>query len=207
VNAHPPGDRLQDYLDGILPPGEQQSLREHLGGCAACAARLDGYAQVFAMLADAPLLDPSPSLAERVLDRALPSRVRSRWMRTVGFGYAATLASLLAIAVAWGTQPGARTFAGWVTGEASQRVVQTLKLLIQGVSFLALGLSGSWGTLSTVAGRFAPLGRALASVASHPTVELALWMAGLSCLALLWWLRPRASRDGKGIRHVGLLGV
>jgi anti-sigma factor RsiW len=207
VSTHPLGDRLQDYLDGTLPPREQQSLREHLDGCATCAAQLDGYARVFAMLANTPLLDPSPALAERVLDRALPSRVRSRWMRTVGLGYAATLATLLAVAVAWGTQPSARMFAGWVTGEASQRVVQTLKLLIQGVSVLALGLSGGWGTLSSAAGRFAPLGRAMASVASHPTVELALWMAGLSCLALLWWLRPRAGRDGKGIRHVGLLGV
>ena len=207
MSAHPPGDRLQDYLEGMLPLSERQSLREHVDACSACGARLDGYAQVFAMLADVPVPDPSPALAERILDRALPSRVRRRWMRTVGLGYAATLASLLGIAVAWGTQPGARTFAGWVTGEASQRVVQCLKLLIQGVSFLALGLSGSWGTLSAVAGRFAPLGRALASVASHPTVELAMWMAGLSCLALLWWLRPRAGRDGKGISHVGLLGV
>jgi len=207
MSAHLPGDRLQDYLDGLLSPSEQQSLREHLDGCAPCGARLDGYARVFAMLADAPLRDPSPALTGRVLDRVLPSRVRHRWMRTVGVGYAATLASLLGIAVAWSTQPGARMFAGWVTGEASQRVVQSLKLLIQGVSFLALGLSGSWGALSAVANRFAPLGRALGSVASHPTVELAMWMAGLSCLALLWWLRPRAGRDGKGISHVGLLGV
>jgi hypothetical protein len=207
VNGHLTADRLQDLLDGLLAPREESSTREHLARCGDCAERLAGYRRVFTMLAEAPLLDPSPALTERVLDRTLPSRVRSRWMRTVGLGYAATLASLLAVAIAWGTQPAARTFAAWVTGEASQRVVQTLEIVIQGVSLLALSLSGGWGTVSTIAGRFAPLGRALASVASHPTVEIALWLAGLSCLALILWLRPRGSRDGKGIRHVGLLGI
>lgn len=207
MTVHATTDRIQDLLDGQLAAHEERTLRAHVAQCPSCAARLERFAVLFAVLADAPLAEPSPALTERILDRALPSRVRSRWVRTFGMGYAATLAVVLGVSLAWATQPGARTFAAWLTGEASQRVVDTLKLVIQGATFLALGLSGGWGVLSSIAGRFAPLGRAFASVASHPTVELALWMAGLSCLALLWWLRPRASRAGKGIRHVGLLGV
>ena len=65
---HPLRDeRLNEYLDGALPPGEAAALRAHLAGCPDCAARLAGLARVFAALSDLPDEAPSRDLSAGVL--------------------------------------------------------------------------------------------------------------------------------------------
>ena len=52
----------------------------------------------------------------------------------------------------------------------------------------------------------APLGHALGALLAQPWIQTALAMAAVSCLAVLWWMRPRERKPGKGARHVGVLG-
>ena len=79
-------ERLQAYLDGDLDPAAESALRRHLVGCAECASELALYERVFASLALTPMPELPPHLTERILDRVLPSQVRRRWMRALGWG-------------------------------------------------------------------------------------------------------------------------
>jgi anti-sigma factor RsiW len=204
---HCPEDNvLQDYLDELLALDAVSDVREHVADCARCASALARYRVLYGALASMPLAEPSPSLADRVLARVAPAALRPRWVTTVGWSYAGALAACLLVAAVWGTQPQARSFLAWLSTEAWDRLLHSLMFVVNGVSFLVISLSSGWGLLAAAGARLAPLGRALMSLISHPSVGLALWLAAVSCVAVLWWMRPRHGRTGKGIRHVGVLG-
>jgi anti-sigma factor RsiW len=197
---------LQDYLDELLALDEASDVREHVAECAHCASALARYRVLYGALGSMPLAEPSPSLTDRVLARVAPAALRRRWVATVGWSYAGALAACLLAVVVWGTQPQARSFVAWLSTEAWDRLLHSLLFVVNGVSFLVLSLSSGWGLLAAAGARLQPLGRALSSLISHPSVGLALWLAAVSCAAVLWWMRPRHGRTGKGIRHVGVLG-
>jgi anti-sigma factor RsiW len=46
--THPNSERLSDYLDGELPPGEVRLLETHLAGCVECAGLLSEIRRVVA---------------------------------------------------------------------------------------------------------------------------------------------------------------
>jgi anti-sigma factor RsiW len=97
-------DRLSEYLDEELAPGERAALEAHLEGCAACRATLGELEQVVARaraLDDRPpASDLWPTVAERIgLSRGAPalgSRAPGRAPRQIVF----TLPQLAAAAVA-----------------------------------------------------------------------------------------------------------
>jgi ferric-dicitrate binding protein FerR (iron transport regulator) len=199
--------RVQDYLDGVLPEAESRRFALHLSGCAACASELELYRRVFALARAVPLLDPSPGFAERVLDRVLPSRARRRaWVRRVGLAYAAAVAACLVAVGSWALHPASIAWMSSIGAIASRRLVQLAIFTLNAGSSALLDLAGGWGLISATGVRLAPLGRALATVFGSSGVGLTLSLAGLACVALLWWMRPR--RDGRGgrMRHVGVLG-
>jgi hypothetical protein len=161
---------------------------------------------VFAMMSALPLLDPPPALTERVLDRVLPSRTRRRaWIRRAGLAYAGVLAACLTTLAVWLSLPGSLTVLGAIGAIASRRVVQIALFTLNSVSSTLLDLASGWGLVSAVGARLAPLGRALAAVAQHPSVMLAIWLAALACAALVWWIRPRRPGRGGRMRHVAVL--
>ncbi|MFL5383308.1 MAG: zf-HC2 domain-containing protein [Longimicrobiaceae bacterium] len=63
-------DRLSDYLDGELPPGERLALEEHLRGCPACRGVLEQLRAVRVRAAALGHDEPGPhvwrSIAERI---------------------------------------------------------------------------------------------------------------------------------------------
>lgn len=63
-------DRLSDYLDGDLAPGEQAALEAHLAGCAACRTALAELRQVVAragaLASHPPAADLWPGVAARI---------------------------------------------------------------------------------------------------------------------------------------------
>ncbi len=63
-------DRLSEYLDGVLAPGERRDLESHLAGCSECTDVLEGLRQVVARaqaLEDRPpATDLWPGIAERI---------------------------------------------------------------------------------------------------------------------------------------------
>ena len=146
------------------------------------------------------------ALADRVWDRVLPSRVRRRWVATLGWSYAGTLAASLAVALLWISRPGPRALLESLGGEASRRLVQSLAFALNALGFAVLSLANGWGLLSAAGQRLAPFSRALSTLLSHPEIEAALPLAAAACVALLWWMRPHEKHPGKGIQHVGVLG-
>jgi anti-sigma factor (TIGR02949 family) len=60
-------DFLEPYLDGDLPAGQADRLREHLGSCAACAAELALAERIQRELRSLPQPDCPPEVIERVV--------------------------------------------------------------------------------------------------------------------------------------------
>jgi len=197
--------RIQDFLDGELSDGDAREFRGHLAGCAACAAELAVYTRVFADLGRAPLPDPGPALTERILNRVAPSRLRRRrWVRALGWGYAAGMLGSLAALVVWLMQPGTLHAIALLYATASHRLVQLVVFAVNALSFATLSLAGGWSLLNAAGSWLAPLGRAMLEMLAHPSVAAALWPAAAACLAVLWWMRARGRAQGG--RHVGVLG-
>jgi len=96
-------DSLEPYLDGDLPTGEADRLREHLGSCAACAAELALAERIQRELRSLPQPDCPPEVIERVVRAGrgevvpFPSRDRASRPRI------AAAAAVLALAVGGGS--------------------------------------------------------------------------------------------------------
>jgi len=86
-------DRLSEYLDGELPPGEARELELHLRDCAVCRHGLTELKALVARLAADPVLaaDQPTSQAWQAIRRAI-SAPRRRWM--IPTAIAAALAGL-----------------------------------------------------------------------------------------------------------------
>jgi hypothetical protein len=197
---------LQDFLEALLPDAEMRRLREHVDECPRCRVERVRLEHLFDRLETLPLEAPSPALVERVLDRVLPSRRRARWARRVWVGYAAALVASLAGVTVAATQPAGRGFLAWLASEAPARVMDSLKFLVNAASFLALRIAGGWGLVSSVGSRVSPLLRALLATLDQPAIQLGFVLSAVSCIAVLWWLRPRSGRGERGMPHVGVLG-
>jgi hypothetical protein len=206
VTRCPKRGELQDFLEGLLGSREADAFREHLRGCPDCSFERATYERLFTRLDSVPLAVLPAGAEERLLSRVLPSRQRERWLVRVGWSYAGALAACVTAVAVWATQPSARAFVPWLTSRASEGVLHSLEFVFQGFSSTALTLASGWSLVAATAVKLAPITRALGAVLSHPVVGLAAVLACASCVALLWWMRPRRGRLGKGIRYVGVLG-
>ncbi len=198
--------RAQAFLDGDLPVDEARAFREHLAGCAGCVAELAAYRRVFALLDEAPLAVPRIELTERVLARVLPSRVRQRRLRAFGWSYAGALSACLAGGVTWAMQPAGQAALSMLTAEASRRLFDVTKFVVQSASFGLVHLASGSHAMIRLLEPLAPLGRALGAVLGQTSILATLVAAVAVCAAMLWWLRPRDGRPSREIRHVGVLG-
>ncbi len=201
--------RVQPYLEGELPAAEARAFREHLAGCPGCAAELVLYQRVFEMLDEAPLLEPSPGLTERVLLRVLPSRVReqrARRLRAFGWSYAGALTACIAAGAVWIARPEGQHALSMLSADASRRLVDLTKFVVQAASFGLVHFASLSQAFGGLLERFTPLGRALVAVLSQSSVLGPLMAAVVVSGTMLWWLRPRDARPGRGVRHVGVLG-
>jgi hypothetical protein len=62
-------DRLSEYLDDDLSPGERQAFEEHLRGCIACRVTLEQLRAVTARAAALPVRDPGPHVWREIAER------------------------------------------------------------------------------------------------------------------------------------------
>lgn len=203
---------LQDYLDGLLDAEEETRVGEHLATCPECAFELAAYQRVFATLDATPLLDPPPALAERIFESVLPSRVRRRWLRALGWGYGVAAAASVVAAVSLLATPLPRTTIGAIGVEASQRVAQAAMFVIDSLALAMVYLASGWSLLRDFALHLAPVLRVLSSLLDRPGVNLTFALATVVSGLLLVWLRPRdlAGRRAQArreIEHAGLLAL
>jgi anti-sigma factor RsiW len=198
--------RIQEFLDGELPPGEALAFRAHQAGCRECAAGVASFQSVIATLERAPLLTPRPGLTGRILDQVLPSRARRRRLVALGWGYAAALAVCVGAAALWALQPGRNALLETLSGQLSHRLLGAGLFVLNTLGASAVRLADGWGLLHAIGERLAPLSRALGALLTEPSIALTVWAAAAVCAALLWWMRSRAGAAVREVRHVGVLG-
>jgi anti-sigma factor RsiW len=206
MNRHPAPARLEDFLEGLLPPAEADSVQSHLEDCSVCAVELERIEAMFGALAAATIRDPGPALTERILDHVLPSRLRRRWVTALGWAYTTASAVCTFLIVSWAANPHTPV---WVTervAETAMRLTQAGFLAFQAIVFSVLSLATGWSALMDLGARLAPLWRALSAPLGMPVIAATLSAAVVACITLLWWLRPRPTAATKEVRHVPLLG-
>ena len=204
MRSCPETRRVQDYLDRVLEPAEEAAFRDHARDCPTCAAELALYRRVFEALATSPAWAPRPALAERILDRVLPSRLRRRRrLAAFGWSYGASLAAVLAVAAAWSVRPDTVRALESLSGEASRRVLQVGVFLLNSLTHGALRFAEGSRLIGAAIERLLPVQRALATLLSQPAVAVTLWAAVLVCAGVLWWIRLRPARGE--VRRVGML--
>lgn len=194
--------KIQDWLDGELAPEEAARFEAHMAGCRECEAEAAAFRVVFAELRSIPLLDPRPELFDRIMDDVLPQRV-PRWVRVLGWTYAAAFVGSVGALVAAFVLPGP---SGWLhalvaAGMRSLTNTGTFVLRSLGDTLAHLGAAFSGG------GSAARMGRVLVTMLSQPGVLFIVLAALAVCAAVLWWMRPRERRASGELPHVGLLGL
>ncbi|NJD19876.1 MAG: hypothetical protein FIA95_11430 [Gemmatimonadetes bacterium] len=66
---HPAQDRLQDFVEGLLPARQAARVRTHADACPACAADVAAWRSTFARLQALERLSPIEGFADQVMAR------------------------------------------------------------------------------------------------------------------------------------------
>ncbi|HSW30869.1 MAG TPA: zf-HC2 domain-containing protein [Longimicrobiales bacterium] len=86
---HLAGDRLQDFVDGLLPARQAAGVQAHLDSCPVCAADTEAWRTTFARLGDLDRLSPDRGFADRVMAHVrVPAPTPERapeWRRALGW--------------------------------------------------------------------------------------------------------------------------
>lgn len=202
MNHCPEMNKVQDWLDGLLPLDEAARFEEHMGHCAECEAEATAYRVVFSELRAMPLLDPRPELFERIIDEVLPQRA-PRWVRVLGWAYGGMLAGSLVLIGSAFVLPAPSAWLHGVIAAGMRSLTNTgtfvLRTLGEGFAHFGEALAGG--------GSVGRMLRVLATTLAQPAVLVTVLAAVVVCAALLWWMRPRERRASSELPHVGLLGL
>ena len=201
----PESTRIEAWLDQELTREAARDFARHLSGCAWCTAEVRAWESFAATLRAAPVWDPGPALTERILDRVAPSRVRRRQLTVVGWCYSFASAVTTFAFISWIVRPETHVWLGRLVTAAYARLIDTGLFVLDSLVAVSLRLQRGWSLVEILGGWVVPVVRALGALASDPTVAAMMWAALATCVALLWWMRPRPIRTMKGSRHVGIL--
>jgi hypothetical protein len=112
-------DRLSDYLDDELAPGERASFDSHLRTCRECADTLDELRAVIARAASLPPVPPAmdswPGVEARLTKRNILMPFRARAVRRFSFTLRQLVAAGLALMVLSGGAVWLSQFGGRAT--------------------------------------------------------------------------------------------
>jgi anti-sigma factor RsiW len=202
MNRCPETPNVQDWLDGTLEPDAAARFEAHQAGCPECEAEATAYRVVFSELRSLPLLDPRPELFERIMAEVLPHRA-PRWVRVLGWGYAAALTATVAAIGSAFVLPGPSAWMHGIIAAATRSLTGTGTFVLRSLSD---GLARVGETLAG-AGNAGRLLKLLWTALTNPAVLVTIVAAIAVCAGLLWWMRPRERRESGEIPHVGLLGL
>jgi len=71
------------FLDGKLAPSDRRSVEEHLAACASCRERVQGFSSVMGLLAEWPVIQPSPFFQTRLAVRLQEEPVSRGWWQSL----------------------------------------------------------------------------------------------------------------------------
>jgi hypothetical protein len=122
---HPPAERLEAFVEGLLDAGDRVVVESHLLGCADCQTAVEEWRTLFAALAGLPEFEPTQGFADRVMTRVrvAPRRVPARSLgeRLSGWNWSAAQAAFSGAAGRAGGALGRimpRTTFGWAMATA-----------------------------------------------------------------------------------------
>ena len=72
---------ISDYVDGVLEPGEQTKIENHLANCEACRAVRDDLLQIVHFSKQLPLHMPASDLWGRIQSEIEAEQPKSLWQR------------------------------------------------------------------------------------------------------------------------------
>ena len=121
-------DRLSEYIDDELQPGERLALEQHLLDCAACRAVIEDLQRVTARAREAedtaPDRDLWPGIAPALAPAAVPER---RLSLSIPQALAASVLLVLVSGLTvWSYLERDRALAGNATGAASETVMRPI---------------------------------------------------------------------------------
>lgn len=67
-------ERLTDYIEGALSPGEERAMGEHVLACPVCHELLNEVRNAIRACRELPLAAPPPGLEARIIARTTPER-------------------------------------------------------------------------------------------------------------------------------------
>jgi Putative zinc-finger/FecR protein len=135
-------NRLHDYVDGVLTPGERQEVERHLETCANCRQEMQFLQALRQQVARLPQrLDPPRDLWPEIAARIEPKpRMWEAWLaelRTRQNGAASHFKKIF-----WGDSVGIGKWLAW--GMRGGMAVAMLVLLVGGICFLLKTPQTSW---------------------------------------------------------------
>lgn len=68
AGAHPPAERLQDFVEGVLPQAVAARIRVHVDACEPCRTDVAEWQELFSALGTLPGLAPAAGFTDRVMD-------------------------------------------------------------------------------------------------------------------------------------------
>jgi anti-sigma factor RsiW len=79
---HPSDWTLELLAEGELGPAEQAKVASHVDGCIRCAAEVDAYRALFAVIAELPTYAPKADFADAVMSRVtiVPRLSPAQWV-------------------------------------------------------------------------------------------------------------------------------
>ena len=205
MNRCPESEHVEPWLDGELGIPAARAFERHLADCPRCAAERASFESLFVTLRHARVVDPGPSLTERILERTVPSRIRRRQVTLIGWCYTAISAVTTFAFISWAVRPETPIWLGRLVTAANARLIDTGLLAIGALTDAALRLQHGLGLVEVLGEWLLPVTRALRLLVSDPMVAAPLWGAIATCGLLLLWMRPRPVHHVRGSRHVGIL--
>ncbi len=67
MNCDQAQERASEYLEGLLDPGDYQSVQDHLSRCARCHAEVEALSRTIRAVTNLPPLEPPPGFSQKVM--------------------------------------------------------------------------------------------------------------------------------------------
>jgi hypothetical protein len=122
---HPPAERLEAFVEGLLEAGDRVVVESHLPGCPSCRSAVEEWRALFTALAGLPQFEPKSGFANRVMAgvRIAPRHAQAPSLgeRIGGWSWESAQAAVSAAAGRAGASLGRlmpKTTFGWATATA-----------------------------------------------------------------------------------------